>query len=143
MTHFDPPLEFIPNSTNIPPHQIPSCPFPSIVFPLICPIPRGPITTIVDNVISYNGLSGLAFNGGLYEVKSNKIFENWLWGLIIKSKSSTYLREPRFPFVACDVQCNCSSQSRIRLLLTQHHRHHIYQECKILNTLFHQRRMVE
>jgi hypothetical protein len=54
MTDFDPPLEFIRNDSAIPPHQIPSCPFPSIVFPLI-------------------------------------YFENWLWGLMIKSKSSTYL----------------------------------------------------
>jgi parallel beta-helix repeat protein len=46
---------------------------------------------IVDNVISHNGLSGLSFDGGSYEVKNNKIFENWLWGLMIKSKSSTYL----------------------------------------------------
>jgi parallel beta-helix repeat protein len=70
MTDFDPSF----NS----PHQIPSCPFPSIVFPLIY-------------VISHNGLSGLSFDGGSYEVKNNKIFENWLWGLMIKSKSSTYL----------------------------------------------------
>jgi parallel beta-helix repeat protein len=42
-------------------------------------------------VISHNGLSGLSFDGGSYEVKNNKIFENWLWGLILKSKSSTYL----------------------------------------------------
>jgi hypothetical protein len=41
MTDFDPPLEFDLNSSAIPPHQIPSCPFPSIVFPLIYPIPRG------------------------------------------------------------------------------------------------------
>jgi hypothetical protein len=81
----------------------------------------GSKSVIVDNVISHNGLSGLSFDGGSYEVKSNKIFENWLWGLM----------------VACDVQCNCSSQSRILLRLTEHHRHHIYQECKILNTLFH------
>jgi parallel beta-helix repeat protein len=44
-----------------------------------------------DNVISHNGLSGLSFDGGSFEVKNNKIFENWLWGLMIKSKSSTYL----------------------------------------------------
>jgi parallel beta-helix repeat protein len=51
----------------------------------------GSKSVIVDNVISHNGLSGLSFDGGSYEVKNNKIFENWLWGLMIKSKSSTYL----------------------------------------------------
>ena len=51
----------------------------------------GSKSVIVDNVISHNGLSGLSFDGGSYEVKNNKIFENWFWGLMIKSKSSTYL----------------------------------------------------
>ena len=51
----------------------------------------GSKSVIVDNVISHNGLSGLSFDGGSYEVKNNKIFANWLWGLMIKSKSSTYL----------------------------------------------------
>jgi tetratricopeptide (TPR) repeat protein len=50
----------------------------------------GSKSVIVDNVISHNGVSGLSFDGGTYEVKSNKIFENWLWGLMVKSKSSTY-----------------------------------------------------
>ena len=51
----------------------------------------GSKSVIVDNVISHNGSSGLSFDGGTYEVKSNKIFENWLWGLMIKVKSSAYL----------------------------------------------------
>jgi hypothetical protein len=51
----------------------------------------GSKSVIVNNVISHNGLSGLSFDGGTYEVQSNKIFENWLWGLMIKLKSSTYL----------------------------------------------------
>ena len=51
----------------------------------------GSKSVIVDNVISHNCLSGLSFDGGTYEVKNNEIFENWLWGLMIKSKSSTYL----------------------------------------------------
>lgn len=51
----------------------------------------GSKSVVFNNVISHNGLSGLSFNGGLYEVKSNKIFENWLWGVMIKSKSSIYL----------------------------------------------------
>ena len=51
----------------------------------------GSKSVIFDNVISHNGLSGLSFDGGTYEVKSNKTFENWLWSLMIKSKSSTYL----------------------------------------------------
>jgi hypothetical protein len=51
----------------------------------------GSKSVIVNNVISHNGLSGLSFDGGSYEVNNNKIFENWLWGLMIKSKSSTYL----------------------------------------------------
>ncbi|WAR07912.1 STIP1-like protein [Mya arenaria] len=32
--------------------------------------------------------SGVSLDGGIYTVRGNRIFENWLWGLIAKSRSS-------------------------------------------------------
>ena len=46
---------------------------------------------IMDNIIIQNGLSGISLDGGSFEIKGNKIVDNWLWGMMIKSKSSLYL----------------------------------------------------
>ncbi|CAG2199188.1 unnamed protein product [Mytilus edulis] len=44
-----------------------------------------------DNIIRQNGLSGISFDGGYFEVKGNKIISNWLWGLMVKSRSYSYI----------------------------------------------------
>ncbi|CAG2195420.1 unnamed protein product [Mytilus edulis] len=46
---------------------------------------------IADNIILQNGLSGISLDGGTYEVSGNRIVENWLWGMMIKSRSSVYV----------------------------------------------------
>lgn len=51
----------------------------------------GSSCTITDNIIYQNGRSGLSLDGGSYSVSGNRIFENWYWGLMIKSRSTTSL----------------------------------------------------
>ncbi|CAG2201873.1 STIP1 [Mytilus edulis] len=46
---------------------------------------------ITKNTIIQNGLSGMSLDGGTYEVSGNKIIDNWLWGMMIKSRSSVYI----------------------------------------------------
>ncbi|XP_063403668.1 uncharacterized protein LOC134687361 [Mytilus trossulus] len=46
---------------------------------------------ITKNTIIQNGLSGMSLDGGTYEVSGNKIIDNWLWGMMIKSRSSAYI----------------------------------------------------
>ncbi|XP_052810412.1 uncharacterized protein LOC128238488 isoform X2 [Mya arenaria] len=48
----------------------------------------GSICTITENIICNNGKSGISFDGGNYTVKGNRIFDNWLWGIMAKSRSS-------------------------------------------------------
>ncbi|WAR07802.1 HSOP1-like protein [Mya arenaria] len=48
----------------------------------------GSICTITENIICNNGKSGISFDGGIYTVRGNRIFDNWLWGLMAKSRSS-------------------------------------------------------
>ena len=43
---------------------------------------------IVDNTIHHNGLCGLSFDEGSYEITSNQVFENWCWGVFLKSRAS-------------------------------------------------------
>jgi tetratricopeptide (TPR) repeat protein len=43
---------------------------------------------IRHNIISHNGLSGILLNGGIYDLYGNKILDNWLWGIVVKSQSS-------------------------------------------------------
>ncbi|CAG2242225.1 unnamed protein product [Mytilus edulis] len=44
-----------------------------------------------DNIIRQNGLSGISLDGGYFEVKGNRIFSNWLWGMMVKSRSYSYI----------------------------------------------------
>ncbi|XP_076079299.1 uncharacterized protein LOC143049581 [Mytilus galloprovincialis] len=46
---------------------------------------------LCDNIIRQNGLSGISLDGGYYEVKGNRIFCNWLWGIMVKSRSYSYI----------------------------------------------------
>ncbi|WAR07913.1 hypothetical protein MAR_017871 [Mya arenaria] len=46
------------------------------------------ICTITENIICNNGMSGISFDGGIYTVRGNRIFDNWFWGLMAKSRSS-------------------------------------------------------
>ncbi|WAR07943.1 STIP1-like protein [Mya arenaria] len=48
----------------------------------------GSICTITENIICNNGMSGISFDGGVYTVRGNRIFDNWLWGIMAKSRSS-------------------------------------------------------
>ena len=43
---------------------------------------------IEENVISYNGLCGISLDGGTFIINSNKIYENWFWGITAKTRSS-------------------------------------------------------
>lgn len=45
-------------------------------------------SVIEENVISYNGLCGISLDGGTFLIHSNKIFENWFWGIMAKTRSS-------------------------------------------------------
>ncbi|XP_053393963.1 uncharacterized protein LOC128555524 [Mercenaria mercenaria] len=49
----------------------------------------GSTCMIFDNLIYQNGMSGISLDGGSYDVSGNKIFENWLWGMMVKSRSTT------------------------------------------------------
>ena len=49
------------------------------------------VVVISNNTIFQNGLSGLNFDGGSFELSGNTNVDNWLWGLFIQSRSSTYL----------------------------------------------------
>ncbi|WAR07803.1 STIP1-like protein [Mya arenaria] len=48
----------------------------------------GSICTIIENIICNNGMSGISFDGGFYTVRGNRIFDNWCWGIMAKSRSS-------------------------------------------------------
>lgn len=52
-----------------------------------CP-DAGSCCLISDNVIKKNGMSGISLDGGNFEVAGNRIFDNWLWGLMAKSRST-------------------------------------------------------
>ena len=45
---------------------------------------------IVDNTIHHNNLSGISLDEGSYEISSNQIFENWCWGVFLKSRASCF-----------------------------------------------------
>ena len=52
--------------------------------------PEGGSTCLIhDNLIFQNGMSGISLDGGSYDVSGNRIFDNWLWGMMVKSRSST------------------------------------------------------
>ncbi|XP_053389920.1 uncharacterized protein LOC123546577 [Mercenaria mercenaria] len=52
--------------------------------------PEGGSSCIIfDNLIYQNGMSGISLDGGSYDVSGNKIFDNWLWGMMVKSRSTT------------------------------------------------------
>ncbi|XP_053406877.1 uncharacterized protein LOC128559416 [Mercenaria mercenaria] len=46
---------------------------------------------IEENLIYQNGMSGLSLEGGSYSISKNRIFDNWLWGMMIKSRSTAYI----------------------------------------------------
>lgn len=54
-----------------------------------------------DNIIRQNGLSGISFDGGFYEVKGNLIHSNWLWGMMVKSRSYSYIQNNEI----CENKC--------------------------------------
>ncbi|XP_053406880.1 uncharacterized protein LOC123546578 [Mercenaria mercenaria] len=49
----------------------------------------GSTCRVFDNLIYQNGMSGISFDGGSYDVSGNKIFDNWFWGMMVKSRSTT------------------------------------------------------
>jgi hypothetical protein len=52
-------------------------------------IPKEESNAIIrHNIISHNGLSGISLDGGIYDLYGNKILDNWLWGIMVKSQSS-------------------------------------------------------
>ncbi|VDH92299.1 Hypothetical predicted protein [Mytilus galloprovincialis] len=56
---------------------------------------------LIDNIIRQNGLSGISFDGGFFEVKGNLIHSNWLWGIMVKSRSYTYIQNNEI----CENKC--------------------------------------
>ncbi|CAG2196353.1 unnamed protein product [Mytilus edulis] len=46
---------------------------------------------LLDNIIRQNGLSGISLDGGYFEVKGNRIFCNWQWGIMVKSRSCSHI----------------------------------------------------
>ncbi|XP_022244846.1 uncharacterized protein LOC111086415 [Limulus polyphemus] len=44
--------------------------------------------TIKNNLICHSGKCGISCDGGSYEITSNKIFDNWFWGIMAKTRSS-------------------------------------------------------
>ena len=57
------------------------------------PLPLTPRTVveIESNIISHNGLNGITLDGGTFIVHRNKVFENWLWGILQGNRSSCSL----------------------------------------------------
>ena len=53
----------------------------------------GPRSTAVleDNIISHNGLCGISTDGGTYLMNKNRIFDNWCWGIMAKTRASCHL----------------------------------------------------
>ncbi|XP_060567345.1 uncharacterized protein LOC132726094 [Ruditapes philippinarum] len=51
----------------------------------------GSTCEILNNLIYQNGMSGISLDGGSYDVSGNRIFDNWLWGMMIKSRSTTHI----------------------------------------------------
>ncbi|XP_063405090.1 uncharacterized protein LOC134688362 [Mytilus trossulus] len=56
---------------------------------------------LLDNIIRQNGLSGISFDGGYFEVKGNLIHSNWLWGMMVKSRSYSYIQNNEI----CENKC--------------------------------------
>ena len=55
-------------------------------------IPKEESNAVIrHNIISHNGLSGISLDGGIYDLYGNKILDNWLWGIMVKSQSSAYI----------------------------------------------------
>ncbi|CAC5372905.1 unnamed protein product [Mytilus coruscus] len=46
---------------------------------------------IIDNIIRGNGLCGVSCDGGIFEIKGNRIFSNFFWGMMVKLRSSAYI----------------------------------------------------
>ncbi|CAC5416531.1 unnamed protein product [Mytilus coruscus] len=46
---------------------------------------------LCDNIIRQNGLSGISLDGGYFDVKGNIIYSNLLWGMMVKSRSYSYI----------------------------------------------------
>ena len=52
-------------------------------------IPKEESNAVIrHNIIRHNGLCGISLNGGIYDLYGNKILDNWLWGIMVKSQSS-------------------------------------------------------
>ena len=49
------------------------------------------VAEIDNNIISHNGLCGISLDGGTFIINGNKLFENWHWGLMAKTRSSCCL----------------------------------------------------
>lgn len=46
------------------------------------------VCVIHNSVICQNGMSGFSLDGGSFDISGNRIFENWLWGVYLKSRST-------------------------------------------------------
>ena len=46
------------------------------------------VAVFEENVISHNGLCGISLDGGTFIINGNKIFENWCWGVMAKTRAS-------------------------------------------------------
>ena len=49
------------------------------------------VAIIENNTISHNGLCGISLDGGTFIIRSNKILDNWCWGIMAKTRSSCSL----------------------------------------------------
>ena len=56
-------------------------------------VPLGYESTAVieDNVLSHNGLCGISVDGGTYLIDKNKMFDNWCWGMMVKTRASCHI----------------------------------------------------
>ncbi|CAH1797891.1 unnamed protein product, partial [Owenia fusiformis] len=46
------------------------------------------IAEIKNNTIFHNGMRGISTDGGIITIQGNKIFENWFWGISLKTRTS-------------------------------------------------------
>ncbi|MEW8547550.1 MAG: right-handed parallel beta-helix repeat-containing protein, partial [Candidatus Thiodiazotropha sp.] len=67
-----------------------SCEFVENSSGILETVKRGSKSVAVfeENVISHNGLCGISLDGGTYIINGNKIFENWCWGIMAKTRAS-------------------------------------------------------
>ncbi|WAQ93734.1 FBX11-like protein [Mya arenaria] len=52
---------------------------------------NGSSAKITGNSIHSNGQSGISLSGGSYLIESNRISNNWMWGILLQTRSSAFI----------------------------------------------------